>query len=146
MTVLGNAEPGIVEDFTSPPMIVSDTLACMRDRATVGANLIRLRYFGCSVAPCIIMTTLTILNPGMRTVGILEAKTHFSALIDRVAAGERVTITRHGKPVAQLVPPGDDASAAARHASAVDGLLALRKRYSLGRARAKELITEGRKR
>jgi prevent-host-death family protein len=82
----------------------------------------------------------------MRTVGVLEAKTHFSELIDRVAAGERVTITRHGKPVAQLVPPREDAAAAAEHASAVERLLALRKRYSLGGVSAKELIVEGRKR
>lgn len=82
----------------------------------------------------------------MRVVGILEAKTHFSELIDRVADGERVTITRHGKPVAELVPPRDDAAAASEHSRAVDRLLALRKRYSLGRSSAKELIAEGRKR
>jgi len=37
-------------------------------------------------------------------VGTLEAKTHFSALLDRVEKGEEITITRHGKPVARLVP------------------------------------------
>ncbi len=29
-------------------------------------------------------------------------KTHLSALLDRVAAGEEVIITKHGKPVARL--------------------------------------------
>ncbi|HEY1931144.1 MAG TPA: type II toxin-antitoxin system prevent-host-death family antitoxin [Acetobacteraceae bacterium] len=40
----------------------------------------------------------------METVGAFEAKTHLSALLERVAKGEAFTITRHGKPVAQLVP------------------------------------------
>jgi predicted nucleic acid-binding protein len=38
----------------------------------------------------------------MITVGAFEAKTHFSALLDKVEAGEDVIITRHGKPVARL--------------------------------------------
>ncbi|MDB5413020.1 MAG: type toxin-antitoxin system prevent-host-death family antitoxin [Rubritepida sp.] len=38
------------------------------------------------------------------TVGAFEAKTHLSALLDRVARGEEVTITRRGLPVAKLVP------------------------------------------
>lgn len=41
----------------------------------------------------------------MRTVGAFEAKTHLSQLLDLVESGEEVTITRHGKPVAQLVTP-----------------------------------------
>ena len=40
----------------------------------------------------------------MTTVGAYEAKTHLPALIDRVAKGETITITRHGVPVAMLVP------------------------------------------
>ncbi len=36
------------------------------------------------------------------TIGLNEAKTHFSALIERVNAGEEITITKHGKPVAKL--------------------------------------------
>ncbi|HZZ89568.1 MAG TPA: type II toxin-antitoxin system prevent-host-death family antitoxin [Caulobacteraceae bacterium] len=40
----------------------------------------------------------------MKEVGVLEAKTHFSALLEEVTAGEEVTITRHGKPIAKLVP------------------------------------------
>ena len=35
---------------------------------------------------------------------IYEAKTHLSRLIDRAAVGEEVVITRHGRPVAKLVP------------------------------------------
>lgn len=40
----------------------------------------------------------------MKTVGAYEAKTHLSRLLDEVAGGETITITRHGTPVAQLVP------------------------------------------
>ncbi len=38
------------------------------------------------------------------TVNVHEAKTHLSRLLDRVAAGEEVTIAKAGKPVARLVP------------------------------------------
>ncbi len=40
----------------------------------------------------------------MQTVGAYEAKTHLPRLLDRVAQGESLTITRHGRPVARLVP------------------------------------------
>lgn len=39
------------------------------------------------------------------TVGVHQAKTHLSDLIRRVEAGETVTITRRGEPVAELRPP-----------------------------------------
>ncbi len=37
-------------------------------------------------------------------VGVLEAKNRLSELLDRVERGEAVTITRHGRPVAELTP------------------------------------------
>jgi prevent-host-death family protein len=40
----------------------------------------------------------------MVTVGSFEAKTKLAELLDKVEAGETVTITRHGKAVAKLVP------------------------------------------
>ncbi|MCD2261520.1 type II toxin-antitoxin system Phd/YefM family antitoxin [Dietzia aurantiaca] len=40
----------------------------------------------------------------MTSVNIHEAKTHLSKLLDRVEAGETITIARAGKPVADLVP------------------------------------------
>jgi prevent-host-death family protein len=40
----------------------------------------------------------------MNTVGLFDAKTHLSALLERVAQGEEVTITKHGVPVALLIP------------------------------------------
>ena len=40
-------------------------------------------------------------------VGAFDAKTHLSALLQRVQAGERFYITRHGKRVAELKPVQD---------------------------------------
>jgi len=39
----------------------------------------------------------------METVSVYDAKTHLSRLLDAVAAGDEVVITRNGKPVARLV-------------------------------------------
>ena len=44
----------------------------------------------------------------MERIGAYEAKTHLPRLLDRVARGESLTITRHGKPVARLVPVSGD--------------------------------------
>ena len=44
----------------------------------------------------------------MITVGSFEAKTKLAELLDKVEAGETVTITRHGRPVAKLVPAAPD--------------------------------------
>lgn len=40
----------------------------------------------------------------MLEVGAFEAKNTLGSLLDRVERGEEVVITRHGKPVARLVP------------------------------------------
>ena len=40
----------------------------------------------------------------MTTIGAYEAKTNLARLLDEVAAGRTVTITRHGREVARLVP------------------------------------------
>ena len=42
----------------------------------------------------------------MVEVGVHEAKTHLSRLLQRVAAGEEIVITSGGRPVARLVPIG----------------------------------------
>lgn len=44
----------------------------------------------------------------METIGSFQAKTQFAELLDRVEHGEEVTISRRGKPVARLVPIGED--------------------------------------
>ena len=46
-------------------------------------------------------------RPGAnQPINVQEAKTHLSALLARVAAGERIVLSRHGNPIAQLVPLG----------------------------------------
>jgi prevent-host-death family protein len=42
----------------------------------------------------------------MNTVTALEAKTRFGELLERVARGEEIVITRHDKPVARMLPEG----------------------------------------
>jgi prevent-host-death family protein len=39
-----------------------------------------------------------------KPVNIYEAKTQFSKLVDRAAAGEEIIIARHGKPIARIAP------------------------------------------
>ncbi len=58
-------------------------------------------------------------------IGAYEAKTHLSDLLDRVERGEELVITRHGKPVARLIPaqPGHDV---AKAQAAVRELIAIR--------------------
>ena len=73
----------------------------------------------------------------MLVVGTFEAKTHLSALLERVQHGEEVAITKHGKEIARLVPskagkPGDADAA-------IIGLLDLRKGTRLDGLDWKEL-------
>lgn len=79
----------------------------------------------------------------MREIGAFEAKNKLSALLDWVAGGEEVVITRRGKPVARLVPaePGFDRAKARR---AMEGILEARRGVTLGGISLKELVDEGR--
>jgi prevent-host-death family protein len=81
----------------------------------------------------------------MRSVGAFEAKTHFSALLDDVAHGEEIIITRHGQMVARLVPADAGHGQAAARA-AVARILARSRGVTLGKDLSlKELIAEGRR-
>lgn len=64
----------------------------------------------------------------MIEVGVYEAKTQLPKLLERVEAGERFTITRHGKPVAELVP-ATERDAQAVH-DAVSGLREMRASFA----------------
>lgn len=72
----------------------------------------------------------------MNTVGAYEAKTHLARLLDRVARGETLTITRRGHPVARLVPVEDDAVSRSRRAAQ----RILERRIQLNRASLPELL------
>lgn len=67
----------------------------------------------------------------MTEIGAFEAKNKLSALLDRVARGDEVVITRRGRPVAKLVPidAGRDDT---RTKSAVEGLRAIAAGLNLG--------------
>lgn len=80
----------------------------------------------------------------METVGAFEAKTHLAALLDRVAKGEKITITRHGVPAAVLVPVAE-AEAKLSHKEIIEGMRALRKRVKPGDMSVKDMVREGRR-
>ena len=79
----------------------------------------------------------------MDMIGTFEAKTHLTRLLDRVAAGEQITITRHGTPIARPVPVKPASSLQIRE------IIAKLKRFSkgqtLGGLKAKDLINAGRR-
>ena len=79
----------------------------------------------------------------MITVGAFEAKTHLSALLDRVAGGEEVIITKHGKPIARLVSAVQIDRT--RVNEAFEKLKALRKGKTLEGLSWKTLRDEGRR-
>lgn len=61
-------------------------------------------------------------------VSAYDAKTHLPRLLERAARGERFVITRHGKPVAQLVP--FEAGDAASVLGAIERVAAIRARLA----------------
>jgi prevent-host-death family protein len=78
------------------------------------------------------------------TVGAYHAKTHLSELLERVEAGDEITITKHGSPVAKLVPMNQQSSADERTA-AIQRIRALASGLSLGGLKVKDLISQGRR-
>lgn len=91
------------------------------------------------------------LSQFMESVTAFEAKTRFGRLLERVARGEEVIITRHEKPVARLVPEGARNLESVREA--VAGLIELSREIGarnkgkpkLTRAEVKSWIEEGRR-
>lgn len=59
----------------------------------------------------------------MRSVGVRELKDSLSSTLALVAAGERVIVTSHGKPVAELVPPLVDRAEAHYHSLVASGAI-----------------------
>lgn len=84
------------------------------------------------------------MQQGSNTVGAYEAKTHLSELLEKVEAGEEIVITKHGAPVARLVPVKKEASAEER-AAAIERIQKLSTRLSLTGLKVKDLIAEGRR-
>lgn len=74
----------------------------------------------------------------MKTISAFEAKTHMGKLLDRVANGEEIVITRHDKPVARLVPEGRTTDEALRET--VEALRRLRAKIAA--RRGSRLLTD----
>ena len=79
----------------------------------------------------------------MDTVSSYDAATHLPVLLDRVARGERITITREGVPVAVLVPAIEKRKADAREA--IRAIREFRKGRNLGGLSVRDLREEGRR-
>jgi len=75
-------------------------------------------------------------------IGAYEGKTHLPALLERVARGEWITITKHGKPIARLVPIGS--TDPERRREAIERLKVFAKGRTLD-VPLKQLINEGRR-
>ena len=71
-----------------------------------------------------------------------EAKTHLPALLERVARGERITITKHGRPIARLVPI--QRSTPERRREAIERLKVFADGHTLD-VPVKQLINQGRR-
>ena len=76
-------------------------------------------------------------------VGAYEAKTHLPRLLERVQHGERVTITRHGVPVAMLVPVLAVAKPDIR--AVIDELKSFAVGHGAGDMTLRQMIEEGRR-
>jgi antitoxin (DNA-binding transcriptional repressor) of toxin-antitoxin stability system len=79
----------------------------------------------------------------MREIGAFEAKNKLGQPLDWIEAGETVAITRRGKVVAHLAPPGGAFNIEAASAAA-DRIRARRRGVTLGDVKIVDLIAEGR--
>lgn len=80
----------------------------------------------------------------MSRIGAFEAKTHLPRLLRRVEAGERFVITKHSRPVAELVP--FQARDTGKIRAAIADLKDFQETHSLGGLSVRDMIEEGRKR
>lgn len=83
----------------------------------------------------------------MKAVGIFEAKSTLSQLVDQVEAGVEIILTRHGKPVARLAPltAGDAAFSATGWASDLRAFRRGRDHGATSGTALADLIRDGRR-
>lgn len=80
----------------------------------------------------------------MTRISYYEARTHFSDLLDQVARGKTILITRRGRPAALLTPPPEEARQDVKQVIAQ--MKALRRGNTLGKGMSiRQLIEEGRR-
>lgn len=79
----------------------------------------------------------------MQHIGVYEAKTHLSRILDQVAHGEHFTIEKHGVPIAVLQPiePRNRMSVT----EAIEAMESFSANHTLGELTIRELIEEGRR-
>lgn len=78
------------------------------------------------------------------SIGAFDAKTHLSALLERVAHGESFVISRRGKPVARLVP-ADPSTRRPKVETLLEAARKLREQVRAGPADLRAWIDEGRR-
>ena len=79
----------------------------------------------------------------MQEIALYEAKNKLSGLLDEVASGKHIVITRHGKAAARLVP-ADHGFDRAKALQTAKTLFAIRKGVTLGGLSVKDLVNGGR--
>lgn len=79
----------------------------------------------------------------MKHFGAFEAKTHFSTLLEDVAHGEHIVITKHGRPIARIIP--FSGSSRDRISQTIRRIHAFGMEHPLGDLDWKELRDEGRR-
>lgn len=78
----------------------------------------------------------------MKSVGAYEAKTHLPKLLERVAEGETITITKHGVPVATLLAA--DPAKNRPVDQVIEQLRQFRRTRRLGKQSIRGMIEQGR--
>lgn len=79
----------------------------------------------------------------MKSIGAYEAKTHLPELLERVAKGEKITITKHGVPVATLQPANATKKTPVREI--INQMKRFRSGHHLGGLSVRDMIEEGRR-
>ena len=81
----------------------------------------------------------------MKTVAVFEAKSRLSEILAAVERGEEYTVTKHGKPIARIVPSGRiDATAMADARKLIAQIKLTRKDSKLTDDELREAIEDGR--
>ena len=87
--------------------------------------------------------SVSVISDRMKTVGAFEAKTHFAELLDQVAKGATIEITRRGIPIAKLSPASPEQRKDPREVA--NRIRELRKGCRLEGMTVRQLIEEGRR-
>jgi prevent-host-death family protein len=83
------------------------------------------------------------MEDAMQTIGVFDAKTHFSSIIEKVLHGKEFLITRRGQPIAKITAA--DTKSNEPIAKTIDAILKFRKGRKGSQAESKAWVQEGRK-